>query len=218
MRETATCLWCGVNFTRRRRDKQFHSVACYKAHYRDSHAAEISEYNRQYGPRWRAEHRKELAEYNAGYHQENYDPDRRAAYYQANRERFRLYNVEYRANDVNKEAARGRLTRWRALNPEKDKASQARRRAAKVAAPTERFLVGEIFERDMWVCQICQEQVDPSLSWPDRRSPSLDHIVPLSKGGAHVRSNVQLAHYGCNAGKQARPQRSAKPADRKQEV
>jgi 5-methylcytosine-specific restriction endonuclease McrA len=27
----------------------------------------------------------------------------------------------------------------------------------------------------------------------------LDHIVPLSRGGTHEPSNVQLAHYGCNS-------------------
>lgn len=31
--------------------------------------------------------------------------------------------------------------------------------------------------------------------------PSIDHIIPLSKGGAHTWNNVQLAHIGCNARK-----------------
>jgi 5-methylcytosine-specific restriction endonuclease McrA len=36
---------------------------------------------------------------------------------------------------------------------------------------------------------------------PDPMSPSLDHILPLSKGGTHEPRNVQLAHLGCNVRK-----------------
>jgi 5-methylcytosine-specific restriction endonuclease McrA len=28
--------------------------------------------------------------------------------------------------------------------------------------------------------------------------PSIDHIVPLAKGGNHTWNNVQLAHHYCN--------------------
>ena len=31
--------------------------------------------------------------------------------------------------------------------------------------------------------------------------PTVDHIVPLSKGGTHTWNNVQLAHMACNSGK-----------------
>jgi 5-methylcytosine-specific restriction endonuclease McrA len=32
-------------------------------------------------------------------------------------------------------------------------------------------------------------------------APTLDHIVPISKGGSHIRSNVQLACLECNQAK-----------------
>jgi 5-methylcytosine-specific restriction endonuclease McrA len=38
-------------------------------------------------------------------------------------------------------------------------------------------------------------------------SASIDHIVPLSAGGLHCRSNVQLAHFGCNAKKNNKTRR-----------
>ena len=41
-------------------------------------------------------------------------------------------------------------------------------------------------------------KVDKDLMWPDPMSASLDHIVPLSRGGTHTLDNVQLAHLACN--------------------
>lgn len=60
-----------------------------------------------------------------------------------------------------------------------------------------------VFARDGWVCQLCQRPVDEGLPWPHTESASLDHVVPLSRGGDHVRTNVQLAHLGCNIAKGA---------------
>lgn len=56
-----------------------------------------------------------------------------------------------------------------------------------------------VFERDGWVCQLCGEPTDrlagPNSDW----FPSLDHIVPQSKGGGHDRDNLRTAHRWCNA-------------------
>ena len=76
-----------------------------------------------------------------------------------------------------------------------------RRRALKRQAMVERFSGYEIFERDGWVCGICHKPVDKSISCPHPQSVSLDHIIPLSRGGSHSRANVQCAHFGCNSRK-----------------
>ncbi|MET9467779.1 HNH endonuclease signature motif containing protein [Streptomyces sp. NPDC006544] len=77
-----------------------------------------------------------------------------------------------------------------------------RRRAQKRAASTgEPVLLAAIAERDAWQCSLCTHPIDPAVAWPDSLSPSLDHRVPLSKGGAHDPSNVFLAHLGCNSSK-----------------
>lgn len=67
-----------------------------------------------------------------------------------------------------------------------------------MAATGEPFTSIEIFERDGWHCGICDEPVDRELRYPDPMSASLDHIVPLSKGGGHTRENVRCSHLGCN--------------------
>ena len=46
--------------------------------------------------------------------------------------------------------------------------------------------------------------MNPILAYPHPRSASLDHIEPLSLGGQHVHSNVQLAHLDCNMAKSNR--------------
>lgn len=49
-------------------------------------------------------------------------------------------------------------------------------------------------------CGICGEYVDQTLPHNDSQARCLDHIVPLAAGGAmYERSNVRLAHRGCNS-------------------
>jgi 5-methylcytosine-specific restriction endonuclease McrA len=94
------------------------------------------------------------------------------------------------------------IKRYQEQNP--DKIREWKRRAAKMGRSTEVFTSVEIFDRDDWLCQLCGEPVDPATSWPDLSSASLDHRMPLSKGGHHTRINVQLAHLGCNMSKNDR--------------
>jgi 5-methylcytosine-specific restriction endonuclease McrA len=76
-----------------------------------------------------------------------------------------------------------------------------RPRARTRGAETEKFIDREIFE---WMCGICGKPIDRTLKHPSRQRVSLDHTVPVSKGGSHTRSNVQAAHLSCNQAKAAR--------------
>lgn len=78
---------------------------------------------------------------------------------------------------------------------------RCRRKRVAVDAAVEEIIDYVVFERDSWTCQLCSEAVDPKCEWPDSMSPSIDHIMPLSKGGDHSMDNVQLAHLGCNCRK-----------------
>lgn len=62
----------------------------------------------------------------------------------------------------------------------------------------------EIFQRDEWTCHICRMPVDPQLSRLDEMGATIDHLVPLSRGGLDEFSNVALAHWSCNRSKGAR--------------
>jgi hypothetical protein len=77
------------------------------------------------------------------------------------------------------------------------------RRQRLSALPAVPYSETEIFERDGWFCQICGEEVDRNLRYPNRMSASIDHRHPLSKGGCDTPDNVQLAHLSCNCRKGA---------------
>ena len=82
-----------------------------------------------------------------------------------------------------------------------DKLRAALQRQTNTGLPTERFPSVEIYERDGWVCGICGTAIDRTISWPDRMSASIDHIIPVSRGGSHVKENVQASHLRCNISK-----------------
>lgn len=55
-----------------------------------------------------------------------------------------------------------------------------------------------VIERDGAICQICGNITNKESFWGQ---PTIDHIVPMSKGGSHTWDNVQLACMKCNAKK-----------------
>ena len=55
------------------------------------------------------------------------------------------------------------------------------------------------------VCGICGRPVDFDKKFPDPWSATIDHIIPVSKGGAPASlENMQLAHSFCNRQKSTR--------------
>lgn len=59
-----------------------------------------------------------------------------------------------------------------------------------------------VFERDGWRCYLCGCSTPRSLMGSkDRAAPEMDHVVPLSNGGAHTYTNIRCACKGCNGSK-----------------
>ena len=49
------------------------------------------------------------------------------------------------------------------------------------------------------ICGICGQPVDMKLRYPHPLSPSIDHIIPIDRGGHPSDiNNLQLAHWKCN--------------------
>lgn len=58
-----------------------------------------------------------------------------------------------------------------------------------------------LYKRDFGVCYLCGKPCD----WNDKKDmivgptyPSIDHMIPISRGGLHAWTNVKLAHFECN--------------------
>ena len=81
------------------------------------------------------------------------------------------------------------------------KAKRRRHEAFKRGAGRKTLTFWKVADRDNLTCQLCGEPVSLTEQAPHPLSPSLDHIVPLSRGGSHSYDNVQLAHFLCNSRK-----------------
>lgn len=55
-----------------------------------------------------------------------------------------------------------------------------------------------VYDAAKWMCGICSKKIDSSLKWPNPFAATLDHKIPITKGGTHDESNLQPAHLACN--------------------
>jgi 5-methylcytosine-specific restriction endonuclease McrA len=91
---------------------------------------------------------------------------------------------------------------------ELSEASRIRRKAMKRGAPnnpSHKILRMAVYLRDAGRCQICGRPLNPDVRGvtqdddPDRMT--MDHVIPVSKGGTHTYDNVRAACYECNSEK-----------------
>lgn len=65
------------------------------------------------------------------------------------------------------------------------------------------------------ICGICGQPVDKTLKYPDPMSPTVDHIIPVSKRGDPIAlENLQLAHRYCNRMKSDKMPENQPPKDK----
>jgi predicted Zn-ribbon and HTH transcriptional regulator len=88
--------------------------------------------------------------------------------------------------------------------------STHRKRAKLYGCEYEPVNRSKVFQRDGYVCQICHEPTSREYDHADPWSPTIDHIIPMSKQGGHTYDNVQCAHAFCNSVKCDREDHQAK--------
>lgn len=208
---------CRQCHNRRWRQANPERYAAQRKRHRQRHKEEIAEYQRQWTAkhvlsererkqRWQEKNRERSRETKRRWAQAHPDKARASArrWQRANPEKMRAavrrytqrYPEQVRARgkawrEANPEKRRQRWRDWCARNPERLRELLARRRARRRGAFVENVDPREIYERDKGLCGICHRHVAS-------KKMSLDHIVPLSRGGEHSRRNVQLAHLRCN--------------------
>lgn len=125
---------------------------------------------------------------------------RRLEWSRNNRERQRAISLRWarkhpdknsRWSHENPDKRRAVAREWARRNLEKVEDHTRNRRARIRNAFVERVEIAVVRERDKGLCGICGAPVS-------RGEESLDHIVPLARGGEHSYRNVQLAHLSCN--------------------
>lgn len=79
-----------------------------------------------------------------------------------------------------------------------------RRRARLINAFVEDVDRSAVFKADSYRCYLCGHKTDPTKSYPHPKSPTIDHVIPLNKGGLHERGNCRTACAKCNSAKQDR--------------
>lgn len=123
------------------------------------------------------------------------NPDRVLAYREKYAPRAAERHHEYYM--ANQERLQANARAWAKANPEKVRESINQRKHRKRGNFVERVRRDILAVRDNWMCGLCGEPVT-------RENWSLDHILPLSKGGEHSYGNTQIAHRLCNARKGAK--------------
>lgn len=128
------------------------------------------------------------------------NPDYFKKHYVANREHKKQLRRKW--YEQNTERAQAQMREYAKRNPDLirvlSRKSALNRRARLLEAFIEAVDPQTVFTRDKGVCRICGKSVAQDSNW------EVDHVVPLSKGGVHAYSNVQLAHRRCNRKKGAR--------------
>ena len=100
----------------------------------------------------------------------------------------------------------------RCANKAANATHEAKRRAKiKSVLVDKDITLQRLYKRDHGTCYLCGEACD----WNDKEErngtiicgdiyPSIDHVIPLAKGGLHSWENVKLAHRKCNTEKNDR--------------
>lgn len=95
-----------------------------------------------------------------------------------------------------------RNNKWRADNPERYRElvleAQHRRRARKAGGQVVKYNRTAIFERDDWMCWLCERPIERTLRFPHPFCATIDHVLPICQGGADSPDNVRAAHFRCN--------------------
>ena len=161
-----------------------------------------------YYAKWRAENQEKEKARQAKYRAENQGKEkaRQAKYRAENQEKVKAANAKYRAE--NQEKVKAANARWRAENPEKEKACTAkwksknpdkvkayehRRRALEANAPGN-------FTADQWKARL-DYHGNKCVYCGCGGKMTLEHQIPLARGGSNHPANLAPACDSCNKSK-----------------
>ena len=161
----------------------------------DAYQEQYREQNKQRLYAQKAEYRKRKPEFIRAIRQrwlaDNAEKQRQGQrrHYEANKAD---YIARSRRRDLNNpEQKRSYSRAWKQRHQAKVQEQRMRYNARKVAATIEPVDYAAIYKRDKGICHICHNPVPQSRL-------HYDHVIPLSKGGAHSMVNIKVSHARCN--------------------
>ena len=198
------CKFCQEEFTLKSPKAIFCSARCQQKQWRSDHPGMTANYSKQA----RLRNPEKCRARNKELYWENPEKYREKTrkWLSENKEKVREKDREWKKNNASKvkkarreyylrnlEKEHGQSRRWRKENPEKNLAKEQKRRAIKAKVEHGYVpLITELVKRQDGKCNGCQ------LKFSKRLKPTLDHIIPISKGGPHIESNVQALCLSCN--------------------
>ena len=143
------------------------------------------------GRQWRAANPEKQHACDASWRTRHADALRakKKSWYAENQQHLLARRRTYYAEHI--DAERARNLAWNTANPDKRREFRDSRRKRIQSVFVERVRLPVLVERDRGRCGICGTPVV-------RREMSVDHILPLSKGGEHSYANTRLTHLRCN--------------------
>lgn len=178
-----TCNKCGNTLTLNDFYKHKHSKSGYGSNCKECIKARSL--------KWKAEnHERHLASVKDWAER---NPEKVSEYRATRRERGGADLVEYHRAyyEANREKLLERSKQWQANNRDQHHANLMARKTRKKNAFVERVRRDVLAKRDDWKCGICGDEVT-------RADWTVDHVIPLAKGGEHSYANTQIAHRICN--------------------
>jgi 5-methylcytosine-specific restriction endonuclease McrA len=210
------------DYARRWRERNREKLLEYYRIYREKHKEHLtkfhSTYYRQHVEDWKKraqdpEAKKKRKTYNAAH------AEQRNLMHRAWRERNlnHALEAERRRRLKTRDKRRERDRVWRQRNPETYKSSiavakaanpdlyrmlqrksSAVRRSRRRGSPVEPVSLKRIFDRDGMRCHLCTDFIDLSEA-------SVDHLIPVVRGGAFAEWNLMVAHLVCNRRRGTKP-------------
>lgn len=177
-----TCTKCNVaqplsEFYKCKNHKDLHTYECKTCMKKHTAAYRTANLERAQAAtkKWKELNKNHLSEY-------------RRIYYKNNHSTEINYTREYRKN--NPEIVRNLLLAWKSRNPNNCRIYAQNRRTLTSKGQLSENITEKLMKLQKGKCACCGKPLNERYD--------LDHIIPLSKGGLHIDSNIQLLSRTCN--------------------